>query len=401
MESTHGKVALGVLVALSCTHLLNDFLQSVVTASYPLLKEELSLSFGQIGLITLVYQMASSVCQPIVGIFFDRHPFPYTLSLAALLSLTGIVGVALSPGWLTVCVSVTLVGIGSSIVHPESSRIASLASHGHRGLAQSIFQVGGNFGNAIGPLLVALLVSPYGRSHILLFTAFSMVAFAVCIPINRWFRGYMREMRTTHEKMKVSDHRPVSVRRTYFAIGILLVLIFSKYVYMASITNYYTFYLIEIFGVSIKMSQIYLFIFLAATALGTLVGGPLGDRIGRKYVIWISILGSAPFSLAMPYASLGWTVVLSFCVGFVLSSAFPAIVLYAQELLPFQLGMVSGLFFGFSFGIAGIASAVLGYFADLYGIEAVYGVCAFMPLLGLVTALLPNLNKKGQDDIGK
>ncbi|MDE6144556.1 MAG: MFS transporter, partial [Muribaculaceae bacterium] len=277
--------------------------------------------------------------------------------------------------------------------HPEASRITSLASHGRRGLAQSIFQVGGNFGTSIGPLLVALVVAPNGRRYILCFLIVSALAFYAMRPICRWYSSYLNEIRNG-ASCKVTFHkRPLSSRKTLFVICILMVLIFSKYIYMASLTNYYTFYLIERFGVSIKMSQIYLFVFLVATAAGTLIGGPVGDRYGRKPVIWASILGTAPFSLAMPHCGLAMTVVLSFCVGFMLSSAFPAILLYSQELLPNKLGLVSGLFFGFAFGVAGVASAILGDFADKYGIDAIYDFCAYMPLLGLVACFLPNLKK--------
>ena len=289
--------------------------------------------------------------------------------------------------------SVFVVGIGSSVLHPEASRIAFLASGGKRGLAQSLFQVGGNLGGSLGPLLVALLVAPYGRRHIALFAVFAVMAIMVMIPICRWFRSYLNHIRKRPAFVVGKLERPLSSGMTVFAISILLVLIFSKYIYMASLTSYYTFYLIHKFGVTVQQSQLFLFIFLVATAIGTLVGGPVGDKVGRKYVIWASILGTAPFSMLMPHVGLMWTIVLSFCVGLMLSSVFPAILLYAQELLPNKLGLVSGLFFGFAFGVAGIASAVLGSMADKHGIEAVYNVCAFMPLLGLVAWFLPNLKK--------
>lgn len=393
-ENQHINAAMGVLVALGGAHLLNDLLQAVLTASYPILKEDLHLSFSEIGLVTLVYQLAASVFQPVVGFVFDKKPFAYSLPLATTFTLLGLVGLAYSPNIYCILLSVFIIGLGSSVLHPEASRIASLASGGKRGLAQSTFQVGGNFGSATGPLLVALIVAPYGRQNIMWFLLFSVVAYFVCIPIDKWFRGYIGKMKVEHLKMRVQNERPLSLSFTLFALVILLILIFSKYVYMASISSYYTFYLIEKFGVTVQMSQVYLFVFLAATAMGTMIGGPVGDRIGRKYVIWISILGTAPFSMLMPHAGLGMTVVYSFFVGLILSSAFPAILLYAQELLPYNLGLVSGLFFGFAFGIAGIASAVLGSFADEYGIEAVYGWCAYMPLIGLVACLLPNLKSK-------
>lgn len=388
------KPALELLLALSTIHLLNDLMQSVLTASYPLIKSDLCLSFSEIGWITLVYQLAASVFQPIVGTLFDKHPSKYNLPIATTFSLIGLIGIALSTHFNTLLASAFIIGIGSSVLHPEASRIVSLSSGGHRGLAQSAFQVGGNLGSSTGPLLVALLVSPYGRSFILWFTLFAILSYIASIPIQRWFSHYLIQMRNRHLKMKVQEQRPVSLILSLFSIAILLILIFSKYLYMASLTSYYTFYLIGKFGISIQQSQVCLFIFLMATAIGTMIGGPIGDRIGRKYVIWFSILGTAPFSLLMPHAGLWLTVLLSFCIGLIISSAFPAILLYAQELLPYNLGLVSGLFYGFAFGIAGISSAVLGYFADIYGIDAVYDTCAYIPLLGLVTVLLPNLKKK-------
>lgn len=387
-------VAMTVLLCLSATHLLNDLLQSVVTACYPLLKADLHLSFAEIGLVTLVYQTSASVFQPVVGLVFDRRPSRWSLTIATTLTMLGIIGLTFSQNVYMLAAGVFVIGMGSSIVHPEASRIASLASGGRRGLAQSTFQVGGNFGSAMGPLLVALIVAPAGRHHILWFLLFSLAAYAVERPIARWFRRYLAYMREEHLAMRVSQERPLSLPLTVLSIGVLLVLIFSKYVYMASLSSYYTFYLIERFGVSVQFSQICLFVFLAATAVGTMIGGPLGDRIGRKYVIWLSILGAAPFSLAMPHVGLAATVALSFCIGLVISSAFPAILLYAQELLPYNLGLVSGLFFGFAFGIAGVASAVLGGYADRWGLEAVYDICAYMPLVGLVACLLPNISRK-------
>ena len=384
-------IALPVLIALGMSHMLNDLLQSVLTAIYPLIKQDLSLTFSQIGLITLVYQLAASVFQPLVGLFFDRHPISWSPILAMILTTTGISLLSFAQSMEVMLVAVFIIGLGSAILHPEASRIASLASGGKRGLAQSLFQVGGNFGGSVGPLLVALIVAPYGRRNVLWFLIFSALAFVVAVPIQRWFSHYLKEIRTEHRQMKVQTERPLSMNRTIFCLFILLVLIFSKYIYMASLTSYYTFYLIETFGVTVQQSQICLFVFLIATAAGTLVGGPVGDRIGRKYVIWISILGTAPFSLLMPHVGLLPTVILSFCVGFMLSSAFPAILLYAQELLPYNLGLVSGLFFGLAFGIAGISSAVIGNFADQYGISAVYHFCAYTPLLGFVAVFLPNL----------
>ena len=392
-QFTSSEIALPVLIALSLSHCLNDLLQSLLAASYPLFKEDLALSFGQIGLITLVYQMAASVFQPLAGLFFDKRPFVWSLPAGMCFTLVGLLNLAFASNLHWVLVSVFLIGVGSSILHPEASRITSLASGGRRGFAQSVFQVGGNLGGSFGPLLMALLVAPYGRHNIAYFAIVAFVAILVMIPVCRWYKAYLRRVKWRPANAVRHAPMPLPHGRTFFAIAILLTLIFSKYIYMASLSSYYTFYLMHKFGVSVQQSQIFLFVFLLATAAGTLMGGPIGDRIGRKYVIWMSILGTAPFSILMPHVSLAWTVVLSFCFGFMLSSAFPAILLYAQELLPNKLGLISGLFFGFAFGIAGIASAVLGDMADHYGIEAVYNICAYMPLLGLVTWFLPDLKK--------
>lgn len=294
----------------------------------------------------------------------------------------------------TVLIGVFLVGMGSSTLHPEASRITSLASHGRRGFAQSIFQVGGNFGSSIGPLLVAFIVAPHGRRYIAWFLIVAAMAFMAMRTICRWYSGYLAETNSRAARSERRVKRPLTAGRTVFVVGVIMVLIFSKYIYMASLTNYYTFYLIDNFGVSVKTSQILLFVFLAATAIGTLVGGPIGDRYGRKPVIWASILGAAPFSLVMPHCGLALTVVMSFGAGFMLASAFPAILLYSQELLPNKLGLVSGVFFGFAFGVAGVAAAILGYYADRYGIDAVYNACAYMPLMGLVAMFLPNLKHR-------
>ena len=388
------SIAFPILIALSISHCLNDLLQSVITATYPLFKDDLALSFAQIGLITLVYQMSASVFQPVFGLFFDKLPVAWTLPAGMLFTMTGMLNLAFASNLHWVLLSVFLIGIGSSVLHPEASRITSLASGGRRGLAQSLFQVGGNLGGSLGPLLVALLVAPYGRHHIALFAILAFLAILVMIPVCRWYKKYLNRIKCESVTMNTHLAMPLPMNKTVFSITLLLILIFSKYIYMASLTSYYTFYLIHKFNVSVQDSQLYLFIFLVATAIGTLIGGPVGDRIGRKYVIWASILGAAPFSLLMPHANLMWTIILSFCVGLMLSSAFPAILLYAQELLPTKLGLISGLFFGFAFGVAGVASAVLGNLADKTSIEYVYNICAYMPLLGLVTFFLPNLKKK-------
>lgn len=395
VQATTG-ITFRILVALSICHCLNDTLQSVISAVYPLFKEDLGLSFAQIGLIMLVYQSAASVCQPLTGLFFDKWPSAWSLPTGMSFTLVGLLSLAFANTLPLVLCSVALVGIGSSVFHPEASRLTSLASGGKRGLAQSLFQVGGNLGGSLGPLLAAVFVAPYGRRHIALFTILAFTAIMVMIPVGHWYKSFLLRLRKAEgETLKTSVSRPLPMGKTVFSIAILLILIFSKYIYMASLNSYYTFYLIHKFGVSVQASQLYLFVFLIATAIGTLLGGPIGDRVGRKYVIWASILGAAPFTLIMPHVeNLYLTTVLSFCVGLTLSSAFPAILVYAQELLPYKLGLISGLFFGFAFGVAGIASAVLGNMADRYGIEAVYNVCGYMPLIGLVTWFLPDLKKK-------
>ena len=381
VQATTG-ITFRILVALSICHCLNDTLQSVISAVYPLFKEDLGLSFAQIGLITLVYQSAASVCQPLTGLFFDKWPSAWSLPTGMSFTLVGLLSLAFANTLPLVLCSVALVGIGSSVFHPEASRLTSLASGGKRGLAQSLFQVGGNLGGSLGPLLAAVFVAPYGRRHIALFTILAFTAIMVMIPVGHWYKSFLLRLRKAEgETLKTSVSRPLPMGKTVFSIAILLILIFSKYIYMASLNSYYTFYLIHKFGVSVQASQLYLFVFLIATAIGTLLGGPIGDRVGRKYVIWASILGAAPFTLIMPHVeNLYLTTVLSFCVGLTLSSAFPAILVYAQELLPYKLGLISGLFFGFAFGVAGIASAVLGNMADRYGIEAVYTYVAICPL---------------------
>lgn len=387
---------LSILLALSASHLLNDTLQSVIAAIYPLIKESMALSFAQIGLITLVYQISASVFQPIVGLYLDKRPNPWFLPIGMCFTFVGLISLAFATGLSVVFVSVFLVGIGSSILHPEASRLTSLASGGKRGLAQSVFQVGGSLGGSFGPLLAALIIAPYGQRNLAFVAILALVAIAVMIPVCRWYRFMLKraEIRKRNNHPAAVLPMPLSRNKTLLALSVLLILLFSKYIYMASITSYYTFYLMEKFGVSVQSSQFYLFGFLLAVAVGTLFGGPVGDRIGRKYVIWGSILGVAPLTLLMPHVGLAATCILSVLVGLILSSAFSAILVYAQELLPNKLGLISGLFFGLAFGIAGVASAVLGNIADHRGIEFVYDMCAYMPLLGIVTALLPDLRRK-------
>ena len=387
------STAFRVLLALGLSHLLNDTLQSVITAVYPLLKESMALSFVQIGFITLVYQISASVFQPLVGFYLDKKPNPWFLPIGMSFTLIGRVVLAFSGTLHQVLFSVFLVGIGSSILHPEASRLTSLASGGKRGLAQSVFQVGGNMGSSLGPLLAALCIAPYGQRNIVFFALLALCAIIVMIPICRWYKRKLKALRLNKDGMKTEVMSPLSRKKTIFSLSVLLILIFSKYVYLASITSYYTFFLIEKFDVTVRDSQFFLFAFLFASALGILLGGPVGDKVGRKYVIWASILGAAPFSLIMPHANLLWTCILSILIGLILSSAFSAILVYAQELLPSKLGLISGLFFGLAFGIAGIASAVLGGLADKFGIEYVYQLCAYMPLLGLIAWFLPDIRK--------
>ncbi len=387
------KTVYPILFAIAFSHFLNDLLQIVIPSIYPLLKENFSLSFTQIGFITFVYQLTASLLQPVVGFHTDKKPMPYSLAFGMGFTMLGLTFLAFASNYFLILVSVALVGVGSSIFHPEASRVAYLASGGKRGLAQSIFQVGGNSGTAIGPLLVILLVIPYGQTHILWFLLFALLGIFVLSQIARWYKKHLIFRKAN--KIKVLEYPPrLRKKQVKGAIGILLVLIFSKYIYMTSISSYFTFYLIDKFGVSIPESQFYLFLFFGSVALGTFLGGPLGDRFGRKYVIWFSILGSAPFALLLPYVDLFWTGTLVIMVGLVLSSAFSAILVFAQELLPGKVGMISGLFFGFAFGIAGLGSAALGYLADHTSITFVYKLCSFLPLIGGVAYFLPNLRSK-------
>ncbi len=385
------RMMLPIIVTLATLHFLNDTMQSVIAASYPIIKDELALSFTEIGIISLVYQLASSVFQPVVGLAFDRHPSTHSLPLGSAFTLVGLALVAYAQSVPMMCLAVFLVGVGSATLHPEASRITSLASSGHRGTAQSIFQVGGNAGSSLGPLLVAALVAPFGRGNMAWFCLIALLAIVISRPVCRWYASYLASVRAEHTTLTPHRDRPLSNCMTVFTLVVISILIFSKYIYMASLTNYFTFYVIDVFGVSVAKSQVILFVFLFATAVGTLVGGPVGDKIGRKYVIWISILGTAPFSLLLPHMGLTGTVVCAFGAGFMLSSAFPAILLYAQEMLPNKLGLISGLFYGFAFGVAGIAAAILGYFVDTYGLVSVFNFCAYTPLGGLVAGFLPNL----------
>ena len=386
------KTVYSILFSISFAHLLNDLLQSVIPAAYPILKDSFELSFTQIGLITLSYQLAASILQPFVGFYTDKHPQPYSQMIGMVFTASGIVLLSYAWSFPIVLVSVILVGIGSSIFHPEASRVSFLASGGKRGLAQSIFQIGGNTGTAIGPLLVAWIVVPNGQRYIIWFTIVAVLAIGVLSHIAKWYTNHIN---LASKKKIIMENLPnLSQGRIVASVIILLVMIFSKYFYIASISSYFTFYLIEKFGLSVQDAQFHLFLFLLAVAAGTLLGGPLGDKFGRKYIIWFSVLGAAPFTLLLPHADLLWTTVLSIIIGVIISSAFPAIIVYAQELLPKKLGMVSGLFYGFAFGMGGLGSALLGNLADHTSIEHVYNICAYLPLIGVIAWFLPNLKRK-------
>ncbi len=385
------NTSFGVLGAISFSHMLNDMIQSLILAIYPLLKGEFHLSFAQVGLITLTYQLTASLLQPVVGSFTDRRPSPYSLPVGMSFTLTGLVLLSLAPTFPVLLLAAALVGTGSSIFHPESSRVARMASGGRHGLAQSLFQVGGNFGTSLGPLLAAAIIVPRGQRSIAWFSLAALLAIMVLYRISKWYAHHQHGARGKAARRAAAVELP---RRTVvLSIGVLLLLIFSKYFYLASINSYFTFYLIHRFHLPLQSAQMYLFAFLFAVALGTVIGGPIGDRIGRKYVIWGSILGVAPFTLLLPHANLFWTAVLAMVIGVILASAFSAILVYAQELIPGKVGTVSGLFFGFAFGMGGIGAALLGKLADSQGIEFVYQLCAFLPLIGICAMFLPNLER--------
>jgi len=385
------KTVYPILFSIAFAHLLNDLLQAVIPAAYPILKDSYQLTFTQIGLITFAYQMAASILQPIVGLYTDKKPKPYSQIFGMLFTLAGIILLAYAASFPIIILSVILVGIGSSIFHPEASRISFLASGGKRGLAQSIFQLGGNAGTAIGPLLVALIVVPNSQHYIVWFAIVAILALFVLSRIAAWYQDHLALRTSKKVEIVLPD---LSQAKIIVSVSILLVLIFSKFFYMASISSYFTFYLMDRFQLSIQDAQFHLFLFLASCAIGTLIGGPLGDRFGRKYVIWFSVLGAAPFTLLLPYVDLFWTGTLSVVIGIIISSAFPAILVYAQELLPKKLGMVSGLFYGFAFGMGGLGSALLGNLADHTSIDYVYHLCAYLPLIGFIALFLPNLKNK-------
>lgn len=385
--------AFPILITLSFCHLLNDMIQSLLPAIYPLLKSSFALSFGQIGLITLTFQITASLLQPMVGMLTDRHPKPWSLAIGMGSTLIGLLLLSQAPTFPILLIAAAMIGTGSAVFHPESSRIARLASGGRHGLAQSVFQVGGNIGSAAGPLLAAFIIMPRGQTSIAWFALAAMIAIVLLVRIGRWYRLQIPDLRRpiTRAPGEIAYTR----HQIKVALAVLGMLIFSKYFYLASLSSYYTFYLMHKFGLSVQSAQVHLFIFLAAVAAGTIIGGPVGDRIGRRYVIWASILGVLPFTLMLPHANLLWTTILTIIIGLVLASAFAAILVFAQELVPGRTGMISGMFFGFAFGMGGIGAAVLGQLADHVGIEAVYRICAWLPAIGLLAWFLPHKQKAG------
>jgi FSR family fosmidomycin resistance protein-like MFS transporter len=390
VASQASPLVMRVIGACALAHLINDLIQSVLPSIYPMLKANYGLSFTQVGLITLTFQLTASLLQPWIGYHTDRHPKPWLLPAGMVCTLIGIVMLACVGTFPAILVAAALVGVGSSTFHPETSRVARLASGGRYGLAQSSFQVGGNAGSAFGPLLAAAIIIPYGQGHVAWFGLFAAFAIVVLYGLSRWYRQHLNLFKL---KQGAKATHGLSKNRVTATLVVLALLVFSKYFYMASFTSYFTFYLIAKFDLSVTSSQLYLFLFLGSVALGTFFGGPIGDRIGRKKVIWFSILGVAPFTLALPYVDLFWTGVLSMVIGFVLASAFSAIVVFAQELVPGNVGMIAGVFFGLMFGFSGIGAALLGHLADIHGIEYVYTLCSYLPLLGILTVLLPSTEK--------
>ncbi|MDO4319958.1 MAG: MFS transporter [Bacteroidales bacterium] len=382
-----------LLIAISFAHMLNDMMQSIIPSIYPIIKDNYGFTFGQIGIITLVFQMTSSILQPFVGRYADNHPQPFSLSTGMVFTLAGIIMLSFANNYGMILLAVGVIGCGSSIFHPEASRIAQMAGGNRKGLAQSIFQVGGNGGSAAGPLLAAVIIIPYGQHSILWFSIAAFVAGITLLPVGRWYKAQLHKIKARAVAPNPSV-QALTPRRIHWAIFILCVLTFSKYFYMASMTSYFTFFLIDKFGVDIQVSQLCLFAFLGAVAIGTVIGGGIGDKYGRKYVIWGSILGAAPFALALPYVNFTLTIVLAVIIGFVISSAFSAILVYATELRPDKVGMMAGLFFGLNFGLGGIGSAFFGWLADKTSIEFIFQISTLLPLLGIVTAFLPNIDPK-------
>jgi MFS transporter, FSR family, fosmidomycin resistance protein len=382
-----------ILAAISFSHLLNDMIQSLLPAIYPILKSNFHLDFAKIGLITLTTQLTASLLQPLIGLYTDRKPKPYSLPFGMGFTLVGVALLSMASNYAFILVAAGLVGMGSAVFHPESSRVARMASGGQHGLAQSVFQVGGNVGSSLGPLLAAFIVLPSGQHSIVWFTLAALLAIVLLTNVGRWYK-HRESLGHTARSRKAVIHPALSSRRVAVSIAVLIALMFSKFFYLSSLSSYYTFYLISKFHVSVRSAEFHLFTFLGAVAVGTIIGGPIGDRVGRKYVIWCSILGVLPFTLLLPYSDLFWTGILSVVIGLILASAFSAIVVYAQELVPGRVGMISGLFFGLAFGMAGVGAAFLGKVADRSGIYFVYQVCAFLPAIGLLTGLLPNLDRR-------
>ncbi len=385
------KTAFSILFSISFAHLLNDLIQAIIPSIYPILKENYQLSFTQIGFITFAFQLTASIFQPFVGYYTDKHPKPFSQIYGMLFSLAGIISISFADNFYWIVISVMFIGTGSAIFHPESARISNMASGGKRGLAQSIFQVGGNFGTALAPLLVALIVVPTSQKYILWFVIAAFLGLGILTKIAYWYRDHL-ELRNYSKG--ISQDNNLSKKKVNFAIGILLTVIFSKFFYSASLSSYYTFFLIDKFNLSIQNAQYHMFIYLIAYAVGTILGGPLGDKFGRKYIIWFSVFGAFPFALLLPYVNLFWTDVLMIIIGIIISSAFPAIIVYAQELLPKKIGMVSGLFYGYAFGMGALGSACLGILADHTSIQYVYTICSYLPLIGIICYFLPNLKTK-------
>lgn len=388
---TEGTVY-SMLVICGISHFLNDMIQSIIPSIYPILKANFDFSFAQIGLITLVFQMTSSILQPFTGLYADRHPRPYALSVGMCFTLTGLLLLAFANNYLAILIAVSIVGFGSSVFHPTASRVTQMASGGKKSLAQSIFQVGGNGGSALGPLLAAIIILPYGQHSISWFALAALLAAMIMIRLGAWYKARLKYI-VKHPQKTPGLNTNISKRAKYGALAILILLVFSKYFYTSCITSYFTFFLIDKFGVSVRASQLFLFVFLAAFAIGTVAGGMLGDRFGRKYVIWFSILGAAPFALAMPYVGLTWTIICCFLSGLIIASAFSSIVVYATDLMPDKVGMIAGVFFGLMFGLGGLGSAFFGWLADKTSIEFIFQVSAFLPLLGIIAGLLPNTQK--------
>lgn len=384
-----------ILVICSISHFLNDMIQSIIPSIYPIIKDKFDFSFSQIGVITLVFQMTSSILQPFTGLYADRHPRPYALSVGMCFTLVGLLLLAFSENYLLILLAVSVVGFGSSVFHPTASRVAQLASGGRKSLAQSIFQVGGNGGSALGPLLAAVIVLPFGQHAISWFAIAALLAAVIMVRLGTWYKARLAYA-VSHPQKSIVNGCGISKRAKYMALGILILLVFSKYFYTSCITSYFTFFLIDKFGISVQASQLCLFVFLVAFAVGTVAGGMFGDRFGRKYVIWLSILGAAPFAIAMPFVNFAWTMICTFLSGLIIASAFSSIVVYATDLMPDKVGLIAGIFFGLMFGLGGLGSAFFGWLADKTSIEFIFQVSAFLPLLGIVAGFLPNTQKEEQ-----